>query len=202
MSQCHIINHKSYVELPVVEPWPPRWKGEDWPHKPWNGYWGVKLTSVTFSTSQRTHSALNNRPILELSERSQFENVSLSTHILERTLKEDIVAIFYVVSNLPLTSENIVRPTASRTANCYSPFRNLRGWGSQNFKIIGTWNLQGCQSKAPATFTARQMTQVVIYVRAWKTPGPLETEPSTCQLIAAGPQPMAPQRTPLVLYSV
>ena len=32
--------------------------------------------------------------------------------------------------------------------------------------------------------------------------GPLEIEPATCRLVAAGPQPTAPQPTPLVLYSV
>jgi hypothetical protein len=29
LSQCHFVNHKSYIDRPGIEPGPPRWEADD-----------------------------------------------------------------------------------------------------------------------------------------------------------------------------
>jgi hypothetical protein len=48
--------------------------------------------------------------------------------------------------------------------------RDPGGWGSQNFKTVGTWRWLGCQPYAPAAFTPQEITLVLIYVSGWVDP--------------------------------
>jgi hypothetical protein len=37
LSQCHSVHHKSHIDWPGCEPWPPQWEASDeWP-EPWRG---------------------------------------------------------------------------------------------------------------------------------------------------------------------
>jgi hypothetical protein len=47
-----------------------------------------------------------------------------------------------------------------------------RRLGLPDFKTIGTWRWQGCQSSAPAAFTHRKYSWYSFLLEAWSTPGP------------------------------